>query len=144
DATWRTLGTLCRDLDWSPRRLLHELQNGLRYRTIPEGRAIDWHDPNVQRWLNLEASEVSFYESVERKQSYDDPVFFIGPRLGIVGIEVLPLDAPTDAEPAPAADAPATSPAPRRPSDAAVEQCFPAIMKERPDDPPDEEWLIAE
>jgi hypothetical protein len=62
-----------------------------------------------------------------------------------IGIEALSPDARTDADvPAPSASAPAASPAPRRPSDAAVEQCFRAIMKERPDDPPDEGWLLAE
>ena len=58
DATWRSLGTLCRERDSSKRRLLHELQNGLPNRTIPPGHVIDWHDPGVS--LDVECSEVSF------------------------------------------------------------------------------------
>jgi hypothetical protein len=131
NATWRTLGALCREKDWSRQRLIYELCNGLRYRTVPPGApVIDWHDPlRVQRKLNIEASEIEI--------RWHD-------RWVIVGIEVLPPGAPTDAEPAPSASAPAASPAPRRLSDAAVEQCFRDIMKERPDNPPDEEWLLAE
>jgi hypothetical protein len=134
DATWRTLGTLCRELDWSRLRLIQELQNGLRHRTIPEGHTIDWHDPNVLRSLDVEASEVSFY--VSREQSS----IVIGPRRVTVGIEVLPPGASTADE----VPAPAASPAPRRPSDAAVEQCFRNVMKERPDNPPTETWLLGE
>ena len=37
DVTWHTLGVLCRTHDWSERRLLQELQEGLSYRTIPGG-----------------------------------------------------------------------------------------------------------
>jgi hypothetical protein len=88
-ATWRTLGTLCRELDWSRSRLIHELCNGLRYRTVPPGHVIDWRHSNVRRWLNVEASEVSFY--VAREQ----PSIVIGPRLVTVGIEVLPPAEPT-------------------------------------------------
>lgn len=57
-ATWRTTGGLCADRDWSRARLIHELQNGLRYRTIPEvlpeGFAVNWRNSN----LNVEASTV--------------------------------------------------------------------------------------
>jgi hypothetical protein len=49
DRPWRSLGTLCRERDWSKPRLLDELRNGLRYRTIPLGHAIDWHHPQVER-----------------------------------------------------------------------------------------------
>jgi hypothetical protein len=42
------------------------------------------------------------------------------------------------------ADTPAASPAPRRPSDAAVERCFREIQAERPDDPPSEPRMLAE
>jgi hypothetical protein len=88
DATWQTLGTLCRERDWSKPRALYELQNGLRYRTVPPGHVIDWHDPTVQRDLILEASEVTLILGV-----------FGGGGLGFdhlaVGIEVLP---PIDAE----------------------------------------------
>ena len=56
DATWRKLGTLCRELDWSRSRLIHELQRGLRYRTFPEDHAINWDDPAVRLALDVEAS----------------------------------------------------------------------------------------
>jgi hypothetical protein len=59
NATWRSLGTLCRELDWSKRRLLHELQHGLPYQTIPPGWTIDWHSPTTEQTLNLDASEVT-------------------------------------------------------------------------------------
>jgi hypothetical protein len=150
NATWQTLGKLCRALDWSPQRLLYELQNGrVHYRTVPEGYTIDyWLDPYLRRHLSIEASEISIpYGTMcgaivpppSKTQAYL--------RAGglILGIEVLAPGAPTDAEmPSPSASAPAASPAPRRPSDAAVEQCFRAIMKERPNDPPSEDDLFAE
>jgi hypothetical protein len=95
DATWRTLGALCRERDWSPRRLLHELQRGLSYRTIPAGHAIDWHAPDVV--IDVEASEATYTKGVPDVAgavTLDRPT---------VGIEVLP---PRDAEvPAPAASA---------------------------------------
>jgi hypothetical protein len=56
DATWRTLGTLCHELGWSRPRLIHELQNGLRYRTFPPGHVFNWHDPSLRRALDVEAS----------------------------------------------------------------------------------------
>jgi hypothetical protein len=136
DATWRTLGTLCRELDWSRPRLIQELQNGLRYRTVPPGRVIDWHDFNVLRWLNVEASEVSFYEAREQSS------IVIGPRRVTIGIEVLPADAEV---PAPPASVPAASPAPSKTvSQAALRNCILTIKAERPNDPPDEEELWAE
>jgi hypothetical protein len=59
NATWRTTGSLCRVRDWSRQRLQHELQNGLRYRTIPEvlpeGYEINWRNPR----LDVEASTVA-------------------------------------------------------------------------------------
>src|SRR5215470_8239530 len=63
DATWCTTGTLCRQLDWSRLRLLHELKNGLPYRTISKEYVVDWHDPHVRRKLNVEASEVQIYDA---------------------------------------------------------------------------------
>ena len=72
DATWRSLGTLCRGRGWSKRRLLHELQHGLPYRTIeplPPGRTINWHDPEVGRSLDVEASEVTLTEVTIRRRS---------------------------------------------------------------------------
>jgi hypothetical protein len=106
-ATWLTLGKYCCEFDRSRQRLLDELQNGLRYQTVPPGRVIDWHDSNVQRWLDVKASEVSFYEAREQSS------IVIGPRRVTVGIEVLPPGAPADVDvPPPSAEAPAASPAP--------------------------------
>jgi len=88
NATWRTLGALCRELDWSKRRLLHELQHGLSYRTIPAGHMVDWHHPDVVRSLDVEASEVTHTRGVldvEGALGLDRPT---------VGVEVL---RPTDA-----------------------------------------------
>jgi hypothetical protein len=84
DATWRALGTLCRERDWSRPRALYELQNGLPFRTVPPGHEhkIDWHDRRLLQHLNLAASEVSSE--------------FLSPIL-TVGIEVL---APSDIAPA--------------------------------------------
>ena len=82
DVTWRTAGALCRDRDWSKRRLLHELQHGLPYRTIPAGHTVDWHHPVTAQTFNVEASEVTIIGALI------DGVT-------IVGIEVQP---PTDAE----------------------------------------------
>jgi hypothetical protein len=125
-ATWRTTGKYCREFDRSRPRLIQELQNGLRHRTVPEGREIDWHNPSVLRSLDVEASTVTFgYVKVSEGH--------IGYVREIVGIE-----------PAPSANASAASPAPRRPSDAAGEQCFRVIMAECPNDPPGEAWLLAE
>jgi hypothetical protein len=107
-ATWRSLGTLCRERDWSRPRLLHELRQGRlpQQRTFPPGYVIDWHDPNVERTLNLETSEVSFYdEDVGRAHSYSGHGLAIL-SLGevTVGVEVLP---PTEyAVPAPPVDLP--------------------------------------
>jgi hypothetical protein len=59
NATWRSLSTLCRERDWSKPRALYELQNGLRYRTVPPGHVVDWRDPTVERSLDVEASTVT-------------------------------------------------------------------------------------
>jgi hypothetical protein len=93
DATWRSLGTLCRELDWSRPRLLYELRNGLRYRTFPPGHAIDWHDSNVERSLDVEASTVAVLRGLlETEMAFDHPTF---------GVEVLPpSDAGTPSPPA--------------------------------------------
>ena len=129
DATWRSLRTLCRERDWSKHRLLHELQNGLPYRTIPEGYVINWHDPRrVQPNLNVEASEVAILDARRR--------------LVTVGVEVLP---PTDAEvPALSANAPAASPAPpRNVSEADLRSGLQHLVEHHPSGtrPPDEETL---
>jgi hypothetical protein len=115
DATWRSLGIVCRERGWSESRALHELQNGLPYQTVPplpSGRSIDWHDPMVAYGLNVETGDVTLTLGV-----------FGGPGLGFdtltVSVEVLAADdaevaaAPTDTPPAaqalPAADAPLAS-----------------------------------
>jgi hypothetical protein len=155
DATWRTTGPLCRERGWSKRRLIYELQNGLPYKTFPPGHTFDWSDPYLEPYLNVEASEISFPSGVVMGAINEAVALVAGrprppkrrsPLEGMtIGIEVLPPGAPADAEvPAPSADAPVALPAPRRPSDAAVEQCFRDIMAERPNDPPDEEWLLSE
>jgi hypothetical protein len=81
NAVWRSLGTVCRERDWSRPRAIHELQNGLPFRTVPPGHEhkIDWHDSRLLQHLNLATSEVSSE--------------FLSPLL-TVGIEVLP---PSDA-----------------------------------------------
>jgi hypothetical protein len=142
NATWRTLGALCRELDWSPRRLLHELQGGLPYRTIPEGHVIDWHDPNVRRWLNVEASEVSFYDEKVAKERSQGIVISLG--LVTYGVEVLPPDAPPAPAPTPPPSVSQTPPPLRKVSVADVERCLRNIMNERPNDPPSEDELFAE
>jgi hypothetical protein len=134
DATWRTLGKYCREFDRSRPRLIQELQNGLRNRTVPEGREIDWHNPSVLRSLDVEASTVTFGH-VKVSEGH------IGYVREVVGIEVLPPGAPTDGE----VPAPAASPAPpRKVSKADVERCLRTIMAERPDNPPGEAELFAE
>jgi hypothetical protein len=95
DATWWTLGKYCREFDRSRPRLIQELQNGLRHRTIPEGREIDWHNPTVLRSLDVGASTVTFGHAKVSEGH-------IGYVREIVGIEVLPADAEV---PAPAASA---------------------------------------
>jgi hypothetical protein len=149
DATWRSAGALCRELDWPKRRLIYELENGLPYRTIPPGWTIDWSDSSLWPYFDIEGSEISIpYGLVMGAIEPPPPKTHsaLAYEKVTLGIEVLPPDALADADevPSPSADAPATSPAPRRPSDAAVEQCFREIMKERPDDPPSEPWLLAE
>jgi hypothetical protein len=108
DATWRTLGKLCRERDWPRQRLLSELRNGLRYRTYPEGYVIDWHDPRVQRELNIEASEITIGCGERVLEGGGKIAFITGLEGGVtLGIEVLP---PTDAEvPAPSATSPETA-----------------------------------
>jgi hypothetical protein len=140
DATWRSPGTLCRQLDWSKRRLIYELQNGLPYRTIPPGHTIDWHDPEVERTFNVEAGEVTLGYEV-----YKGGTMSFGPLT--VGIEVLPPDA---APPVPslASDSVAPSSLPTSPrknvSEADLRNCILTIKTERPNDPPDEEELWTE
>ena len=116
DATWHTLGRLCWDLDWSPTRLLYELQNGLQYRTVPPGHVIDWHDRRVPYNFNVEASKVTIFESRGWLT---------------LGVEVLP---PTDPEvPAPSVNIPAASPAPpRRVSEAELRKGLQHLAEHHP------------
>jgi hypothetical protein len=140
DATWQTTGTLCRKLDWSQRRLLYELQNGLPYRTIPPGSTIDWKaDRTAQHTLNPKTSTVTFQgpPPVMKNSPFDAVVVF---SLGhiTVGIEVLP---PADVLPAPAPSLP-----PKQVSEAALRRCLLDIVAEHlPGSLPlDEETLHAE
>jgi hypothetical protein len=128
DATWCSLGKLCRDCDWSRPRAIYELQNGLRFRTVPPGyeHKIDWEDRRLH--LNLETSEVSSE--------------FLSP-ICTVGIEVLPPSDETDDAASRAPDLP-TPPAAKNVSTAALRDCLLAIMDEHPDDPPGDDALVAE
>jgi hypothetical protein len=106
DATWRTLGTLCRERDWSRPRLVHELQNGLPYRTVPPRHTVDWHDPNVLRSLDIEASTVTLMRGVFVAEAEAGDVFSFDTLT--VGVEVLP---PSDVEVLPPADVEVLPPA---------------------------------
>jgi len=161
DATWRTLGTLCRELGWSVQRLLYELHNRrVRYRTIPEGYVIDdWLDPYLRPYLNVEASEISIPSGVVVGAINDAVAVITGrpppPKRRselegmTIGIEVLPPGAqPADADvPSPSVDAPVASLVPpRKVSEADLRKALLAIVKEHPPDslPPDEETLHKE
>jgi hypothetical protein len=90
--SWRTLGRLRRELDWTKPDLEYALQNGLRYRTTPPGVVIDWRAFRVLRTLDVEHSTVRLR---------------LGDKWRDVGVKVLP---PDDAEvPSSLADAPAAS-----------------------------------
>jgi hypothetical protein len=122
---------------------VHELQNGLPYRTYPPNITIDdWTDPYVQERFDLTAGMLVKFVPGPRVP----PI--LASRQIDVAIEVLWPPVARDAEapllPASSADAPVATPAPKRPSDDAVERCFREIMAERPDDPPDEPWMFAE
>jgi hypothetical protein len=96
DATWRSL---CRALDWSKSRAVYELQNGLPHRTVPPlGHAIDWHDPEVQRSLDVTTSEVTIARALEVVKGEGDIAFiWPGTERLTVGIEVLALSPPAHA-----------------------------------------------
>jgi hypothetical protein len=138
NATWRSVGTLCRERDWSKRRLLHELQHGLPYRTVPPGHVVDWHHPVAAQTLDLEKSEVTIIGALVDGTMAFDTI--------IVGIEVLPPTDETDdvLTASPASDLPAPPASPKNVSEAALRQCLLDIVDEHPDDPLDEETLIAE
>jgi hypothetical protein len=141
---WRSIGALCRELEWSKPRLLYELRNGLPYRTFPPGYVIDWHKLDVERSLDLEASTVTPVLGV-----------FGGGGIGFdrptLGVDVLP---PADAAGPEPLSPPLASPASeaasaKKVSEAALRQCLQDIVddhaKHRPDSPPpDEEALHTE
>jgi hypothetical protein len=138
DATWLSLGTLCRELDWSKPRAVYELQNGLPHRTVPPlEHAIDWHDPEVQRSLDVTTSEVTIARALDVMKG-EGSIAFIWPGIErlTVGIEVL---APTDVSPAPAPTptvASSSPPAsPKKVSAAKLRECLLAIVKDHPNDP---------
>jgi hypothetical protein len=135
DATWRTTGTLRREFDWSKRRLLQELENGLPYRTIPRGWTIDWSDYYLWRHFNVEASEISIpYGTVSGAIAPPPPKTHLGYEEVILGIEVLPPGTPADAEvPPPSAPAPAGSPPPpKMVSEAALRDAVRVIVETHP------------
>ena len=144
DATWHSPGALCRERGWTPARLVYELQNGLPYRRIPprdDDPPIDWADPEALRTLDLERGEVSVPEG-EAVRDFGSVIVF-GTGYCVVAFEVaLPTDASPVAAPTPPVAAP-TSPR-KNVSAAERERCFREIMAERPNNPPDEEWMLAE
>jgi hypothetical protein len=141
DATWRTPGSLCRELDWPWGRLCGELIAGRAfYRTYPPYE-IDWGDPTLR--FDGESTVTILHRHSAKP----------GVRGFYKTVDVEVSLPPTDVSPAPApsllptaavaASSPPASPR-KNVSEAEVERCFRDIMKERPDDPPDEEWLLAE
>lgn len=132
--TWRSASALCSDLGWSLRRLLHEAQHGLPYRTIPPGHVIDWHHPVTAQTFDLDTSEVTIIGTSRGAGVLDATT---------VGVEFLP---PTGEAAVPDLPAPPAPPPDHAPpvSDAALRDCLLAIVRERPDDPLDEETLLEE
>jgi hypothetical protein len=59
-----SLSTACRERDWPGLELLHRLQDGLPYVTVPPGHVIDWNDPNVKRSLDVAAGTVQILRGV--------------------------------------------------------------------------------
>jgi hypothetical protein len=103
-ATWRSISAFCRERDWSLRRLLHELrQETIRYRTHPPGILIDWWDPNVERSLNLDRSEVT----ILRGAKVSEP-FLLGLDKTTVAIELRDDEIPLQLVPVAAAPAAAS------------------------------------
>jgi hypothetical protein len=147
-ATWRSLGAHCRELGWSKRRVMSELQQGMPYRTIPPGHVIDWHHPVSAQTLALETSEVTIF-AVEGYEVFNSVT---------VGVEVLPpavlavnpywLGSPSFGSPPLSVTASAAHPTPRagNVSGADLRACILAIKTEHPrNNPPlEEEALIAE
>jgi hypothetical protein len=148
DATWRSTNAF----GWSKARLRDELLRGRPYRTFPSGHTFDWSDPYLWIYFNIEASEISIPSGavVDALNAGVAQITGRPPppkrRSGLegmtIGIEVLDGEVPS--LPSPSANAPAASPAPKRPSDAAVEQCLCGIKQEYPDGPSSERWLLTE
>jgi hypothetical protein len=114
------------------------LQHGLPYRTIPPGETVDWHSPTTGQTLNLDTSEVTIIKAAAPSSAalFD---------CSIVAIEAL-CPAPEDASPVaspPGAAALPTLPA-KKVSEASLRECLLVIVDEHPDDPLDEDALLAE
>jgi hypothetical protein len=137
DATWRTLGTLCRELGWPWGRLHGELiARRAPYRTHPPGE-IDWGDSTLR--VDLAESKVTILDRHSAKTGVTG--FY-----KTVWVEVLP---PTDASPAPSLPPTAASSSPpasprKNVSEAELRECILTIKTERPNDPPDEDELWKE
>jgi hypothetical protein len=103
DATWMSLGALCRERDWSRRRLIDEWQNKrVLIRTIPPGREnkIDLHDPRVVDSLDIKASEISYFdeEVAEEERFTSRYLIVVSDGKVTVGIEAMlpPEELPND------------------------------------------------
>jgi hypothetical protein len=149
-ATWRGVGYVSREQGWSKPRAVNELQNGLRFQTVPEGHElkIDWHSSDQLALFDLDTSTIKIWDRVAEGA--------LAPCFLTVGIEVLfPPPDVRSAPPEPAPPAvperkpkpkrkPKRKPAPKRPSDAAVKKCLDDIIQEYPDGPSGERWLLTE
>jgi hypothetical protein len=138
-ATWCPTG----ETGASKPRLVHELQNGLPYRTYPPNITIDdWTDPYVQERFDVTAGMLVKFVPGPRV-----PPILASRQIDIT-IEVLWPPAAPAAEapllPSASAEAPAATPTPKRPSPAAEKECFLAIKKKRPNDPLSETKMLAE
>jgi hypothetical protein len=135
-ATWRSLGTFCREEGWPLRRVTHALDKGeLRFRTYPSGGAINWNDPNLK--VDLQTSEVTYVAGV-----LDTPGV-VGLEGYTVGVEVQFPDAETEVAPA-ATPSPSAAPLPvRNVSEAALRAAVRAVVDNHPSGelPLDEERL---
>ena len=135
DATWQTTGKLCHERGWSQQHLIYELQKGLPYRTDPPGWKVKWGS-HLWPYFNVGASKLlvppgGLRGIVPPPSTKHSDLFTWGVNLRI---EVLPPDAPTEAEAlAPSVTAPAASPAPpRNVSEADVRDAVLAIVNEHP------------
>jgi hypothetical protein len=142
DATWRSVGTLCRERSWSQQHLIYELEKGLPYRTDPPGWKVKWGS-HLWPYFNVGASKLLVPPGGLRgiappPSTKHSDLLTWGVNLRI---EVLPPDAEM---PAPSENAPAASPAPaRKVSEADLRNALRAIVEEHPPGSPplDEESL---